>query len=124
MFIAYSFKKLFSKHGIYHMGQIDLRMNRVSHADIEKIKNDLETNRFDNSLKYNFFYYSFLPINNFLQLDKKMLNTSHSDLQMLFKKSKLYSRNLIDRVNWLDKITFSRIEEIKQEVNFFFIVIV
>lgn len=94
-------------------------MNRVNQADIEKITNYLKTNEFDDSLENNYFYSSFLPINNFLLSEKKVLNNSHNELQMLLKKSKLYSRNLIDRVNWLDKITFSRIEEIKQEVKLF-----
>ena len=39
------------------------------------------------------------------------------ELTELQKREKLYKHKFIDRVNWLDRITFSRLEEIKQEVN-------
>jgi len=39
-------------------------------------------------------------------------------LNDLLKKEKLYNQKFIDRVDWLDKITFAKLEEIKQEVFF------
>jgi len=39
-----------------------------------------------------------------------------SHLKDLVKKEKLYKERFIDRVGWLDRITFSRLEEIKQQV--------
>jgi hypothetical protein len=47
---------------------------------------------------------------------KKSINSRGIKLADLVKKEKLYNQKFIDRVGWLDQITFARLEEIKQEV--------
>lgn len=44
--------------------------------------------------------------------------STHKGVQLadLLKKEKLYNQKFIDRVDWLDRITFAKLEEIKQEV--------
>lgn len=46
----------------------------------------------------------------------KKKNLTNEDLNNLLKKEKLFEQNFIDHVNWLDKITFSRLEVMKHEV--------
>lgn len=94
-------------------------MNRVNYDDAKKIKKELDFEKISvgDFLGNNYFYSSRLCLDSSsYQNNTNLSSKSNIELQMLLKKSKLYSRNLIDRVNWLDKITFSRLEEIKQEV--------
>lgn len=48
----------------------------------------------------------------------KATNSKGIQLSELLKKEKLYNQKFIDRVDWLDQITFAKLEEIKQEVYF------
>lgn len=54
------------------------------------------------------------------KISKKKKNLVNEDLNNLLKKEKLFEQNFIDHVNWLDKITFSRLEVMKHEVLIFF----
>jgi hypothetical protein len=49
------------------------------------------------------------------------INPSIKGIQLadLLKKEKLYNQKFIDRVDWLDQITFAKLEEIKQDVYVF-----
>jgi hypothetical protein len=88
---------LFSKHGIFRSGQLDLRLEEAGQgcSQPDKPPASLWTKPTERS-------------------SPSKMRGSH--LKDLLKKEKLYKERFIDRVGWLDRITFSRLEEIKQQV--------
>ncbi|KAI1724754.1 phosphoinositide 3-kinase family, accessory domain (PIK domain) domain-containing protein [Ditylenchus destructor] len=92
VFIAQCWKTLFSKHGVCRSGQFDLRMETSPDAS------------------------PLIETSGLCHQQRKTSSKPRGEVAELLKKEKLYKQNFIDRVNWLDKITFSRLEEIKHEV--------
>ena len=89
-------KTLFSKHGIFRNGQLDLRLEKPESGKPEAFG----TSAWE------------------LSQHSKFAKTNRFEIYQLLKKEKLYNANLVDKVPWLDQITFSRLEEIKEKVGY------
>uniref|UniRef100_A0A915CVA0 phosphatidylinositol 3-kinase n=1 Tax=Ditylenchus dipsaci TaxID=166011 RepID=A0A915CVA0_9BILA len=100
VFVAECWKSLFSKHGICRSGQLDLKMDTSGQATRQATRDQkcVTSEPDGQSIR-----------------QTKAVNKPVGDLADLLKREKLYKQNFIDRVNWLDKITFSKLEEIKHE---------
>lgn len=94
--MAQCVKTLFSKHGIFRSGQLDLRLERPESGRPEV-----------------FGQASLLELSQHTKIAK---TSSRNDIYQLLKKEKMYNANLVDKVPWLDQITFSRLVEIKERV--------
>uniref|UniRef100_A0A914I1L1 Chromatin modification-related protein MEAF6 n=1 Tax=Globodera rostochiensis TaxID=31243 RepID=A0A914I1L1_GLORO len=130
--VAQCAKQLFSKHAIFRSGLIDLTLDVVApqpnSADKQKATQQVQsvhppvpmmmaTNN-ARSAEQSEEADDSTPL---LQQNKKRTNdmpgSNKRNFQFgeLLKKEKLYKQKFIDRVDWLDGITFARLEEIKQE---------
>src|SRR5690348_525500 len=117
--IAQCAKQLFSKHSIFRSGLIDLRLEYVSGSAVKKQAinspvNSNDTKIADQSDDEPSDSTPLLKSSNFQQRTKS--TQKGVQLSDLLKKEKLYNQKFIDRVDWLDRITFAKLEEIKQEV--------
>ena len=128
--IAQCAKQLFSKHSIFRTGLMDLRLEYVYGNNKKEANNN-------NQIEINFPHNQPQPKTD--QSDDedepdesipllikpsnpqlKPTNSKGIQLSELLKKEKLYNQKFIDRVDWLDQITFAKLEEIKQEVFCFY----
>uniref|UniRef100_A0A915N842 Chromatin modification-related protein MEAF6 n=1 Tax=Meloidogyne javanica TaxID=6303 RepID=A0A915N842_MELJA len=122
--IAQCAKKLFSKHSIFRSGILDLKLEQViGKSDKTKLINEnsnLDLMNIPTPAKQAESSEDARDSTPLLKNNDKNLNNIRQlkcgiPLNDLLKKEKLYNQKFIDRVDWLDKITFAKLEEIKQE---------
>uniref|UniRef100_A0A914LH10 Phosphatidylinositol 3-kinase catalytic subunit type 3 n=1 Tax=Meloidogyne incognita TaxID=6306 RepID=A0A914LH10_MELIC len=122
--IAQCAKKLFSKHSIFRSGILDLKLEQViGKSDKTKLINEnsnLDLMNIPTPAKQAESSEDARDSTPLLKNNDENLNNIRQlkcgiPLNDLLKKEKLYNQKFIDRVDWLDKITFAKLEEIKQE---------
>ena len=115
--IAQSTKRLFSKHSIFRSGLMDLPLEYVLGAEQKKFGSDDQPSK--NPHKVADQSDDADDSTPLLQQQVPRPTPSRGvQLAELRKKEKLYKQKFIDKVDWLDQITFAKLEEIKQEVSF------
>uniref|UniRef100_A0A183BU91 Phosphatidylinositol 3-kinase catalytic subunit type 3 n=1 Tax=Globodera pallida TaxID=36090 RepID=A0A183BU91_GLOPA len=131
--VAQCAKQLFSKHAIFRSGLIDLTLDVVApqpnSADKQKATQQVQsvhppvpmmmmaTNNARSAEQSEEADDSTPLLQQNKQRTNDMPGSNKRNFQFgeLLKKEKLYKQKFIDRVDWLDGITFARLEEIKQE---------
>uniref|UniRef100_A0A915PPY9 Phosphatidylinositol 3-kinase catalytic subunit type 3 n=1 Tax=Setaria digitata TaxID=48799 RepID=A0A915PPY9_9BILA len=113
-FIAHSSVSLFSKRGVFRSGTIALKMEVATKPD------DFLRPPLPSKHPSTLYGLSFNDIDNFIEqilcvLREFFAFTKHTGVDRLQKLTKEYGEKLIEHVDWLDRLTFPRIEQIKKE---------